>query len=161
MAEDGRRHGDESSQAPPVKGAASHSDDTVRFGVSLPGSLLLELDEKVIAQSYASRSEFIRDLIREELIGEKWQAGDEEVVGVLTIVYDHHQRELPSRIMEAQHSQYLQTVCATHVHLDHDNCLEVIIIRGKPGEIESLSTQIGGLRGVRFSELTKTANVEM
>ncbi|MBN1425338.1 nickel-responsive transcriptional regulator NikR [Candidatus Fermentibacteria bacterium] len=149
----------EDRKAPAGAGSVSPPNETVRFGVSLPLSLLQELDGKVIAQGRASRSEFIRDLIRERLIREKW-AGDEDVVGVLTIVYDHHQRELPSRITEAQHSHYLHTVCTTHVHLDHDACLEVIIIHGKPSDIERLSTQLGGLRGVKFSKLTRTSRVE-
>lgn len=133
---------------------------TVRFGVSLPHSLLADLDRRVIARGYASRSEFIRDLIREQLVEEKWQAGDEPVVGVLSIVYDHHQRDLVSRIMGAQHGHYVHTVCTTHVHLDHDNCLEVIIIRGKPAEIEKLGIKIGGLRGVRFAKLTRASKVD-
>ncbi|MCU0610754.1 MAG: nickel-responsive transcriptional regulator NikR [Candidatus Eisenbacteria bacterium] len=135
--------------------------ETVRFGVSLPQELLRELDERIVARGYSSRSEFIRDLIRAQLVEEKWRTGSEPVVGVLSIVYDHHQRDLVNRIMDAQHAHYVQTVCTTHVHLDHDNCLEVIIIQGKAEEIERLNIEISGLRGVRFAELTRASKVEI
>jgi CopG family nickel-responsive transcriptional regulator len=134
--------------------------DTVRFTVSLPGDLLAELDRRMVGQGYASRSEFVRDLIRERMVAEKWADRRREVVGVLTIAYDHHQRDLAEKLVEIQHRKYVNILCATHVHLDHDNCLEVIIIRGRPPEIEKLSIEIGGLRGVRFSKLTGAASVE-
>jgi CopG family nickel-responsive transcriptional regulator len=114
-------------------------EDTVRISVSLPGALLRELDEKVLRRGYASRSEFVRDLIREQLVDEKWQDAASSVVGVLTIGYNHHQRELVQKIIRAQHRRYVSVLCATHVHLDHDNCLEVIIIKGKPPEVEKMS----------------------
>ena len=91
---------------------------------------------------------------------ETWERGDVEVAGVLTIVYDHHQRELTQHILDIQHRQYIHVVATTHVHMDHHNCLETIIIRGMPAEIERLSLEIGGLRGVRFSELTRASRVE-
>ncbi|MBM3319626.1 MAG: nickel-responsive transcriptional regulator NikR [Candidatus Eisenbacteria bacterium] len=134
--------------------------DTVRFTVSLPEDLLAELDRRMVGQGYASRSEFVRDLIRERMVAEKWADRRREVVGVLTIAYDHHQRDLAEKLIEIQHRKYVNILCATHVHLDHDNCLEVIIIRGRPPEIEKLSIEIGGLRGVRFSKLTGASSVE-
>ncbi|MFH1679618.1 MAG: nickel-responsive transcriptional regulator NikR [Candidatus Eisenbacteria bacterium] len=136
------------------------TSDTVRFTVSLPDDLLAELDRRMVGQGYASRSELVRDLIRERMVAEKWSDRRREVVGVLTITYDHHQRDLMEKIVEIQHRKYVNILCATHVHLDHDNCLEVIIIRGRPPEIEKLSIEIGGLRGVRFSKLTPASSVE-
>lgn len=133
---------------------------TVRFGVSLPQGLLRELDERIVSRGYSSRSEFIRDLIREQLVAQKWEEAAEHVFGVLTIVYDHHQRELLGRLLEAQHVEHLRTVCATHVHMDHSNCLEVIILQGSPTEVEKLSLMIGGLRGVRFAKLTRVARIQ-
>lgn len=133
---------------------------TVRFSVSLAGDLLQELDRKMLGRGYASRSELVRDLIRERMVEEKWQDARREVVGVLTISYDHHQKDLTEKIVEIQHRRYINILCATHVHLDHDNCLEVIIIRGRPPEIEKLGIEIGGIRGVRFAKLTRASSVE-
>lgn len=136
------------------------SDETIRFSVSLPKTLLDELDHRVIGKGYASRSELVRDLIRERLVEDAWERGDEEVAGVLTIVYDHHQRDLTQHILDIQHRQYVHIVATTHVHMDHHNCLETIIIRGMPAEIERVSCEIGGLRGVRFAELTRASRIQ-
>ncbi len=136
------------------------SDETIRFSVSLPKPLLDELDQRVIGKGYASRSELVRDLIRERLVEDAWERGDEDVAGVLTIVYDHHQRDLTQHILDIQHRQYVHIVASTHVHMDHHNCLETIIIRGIPAEIERLSIEIGGLRGVRFAELTRASRIQ-
>jgi CopG family nickel-responsive transcriptional regulator len=135
-------------------------EETIRFSVSLPRALLEELDRRVVNKGYASRSELVRDLIRERIVEETWERGDVEVAGVLTIVYDHHQRELTQHILDIQHRQYIHVVATTHVHMDHHNCLETIIIRGMPAEIERLSLEIGGLRGVRFSELTRASRIQ-
>jgi len=132
-----------------------------RFSISLPEALLAELDRRVIRHGYASRSEFVRDLIRERMVEDKWKAGAEVVIGVLTISYDHHQRGLTQKIVDVQHSRHINILCSTHVHLDRDNCLETIIIRGRPREIERLAIQCGGLRGVRFAKLTRASSVEL
>lgn len=137
----------------------SKPEETIRFTVSLPRPLLDELDRRLVHQGYASRSELVRDLIRERLVEEAWEEGDQEVAGVLTIVYDHHQRELTQHILDIQHRQYVHVVASTHVHMDHHNCLETIIIRGRPAEIERLSLEIGGLKGVRFSDLTRASRL--
>lgn len=133
------------------------SKELARVTVSLPEGLLNELDQRFIAQGYASRSELVRDMIREKLVEERWLAENEEVFGVLTISYDHHQRGLTEKINRIQHHSYINILCTTHVHLDHNHCLETIIARGKPGEIEQLVTKIGGMRGVRFSKLTRAS----
>jgi CopG family nickel-responsive transcriptional regulator len=137
------------------------TDRVDRFSVSLPEPLLAELDRRVIRQGYASRSEFVRDLIRERMVEDKWEAGAETVVGVLTISYDHHQRGLSQKITDIQHSRHINILCSTHVHLDRASCLETIIIRGRSREIERLALQCGGLRGVRFAKLTRASSVEL
>jgi CopG family nickel-responsive transcriptional regulator len=134
-------------------------DDIQRFSVSLPADLLDALDERLVRKGYASRSELVRDLIRERLVEDKWAEDSEEVFGVLTISYDHHQRELSDRLVEIQHSRYTNVLCATHVHIDHHNCLETIVIKGRPSEIERISLQIGGLKGVRFAKLTRASRL--
>ena len=132
-------------------------ENTIRFTVSLPEGLLKELDRRVGGKGYASRSEFVRDLIRDQILETRWADSDEDLVGVLTISYDHHERGLTQRVLDAQHSSYVNILCSTHVHLDHHNCLEAIIIKGKPKDIEQIRTQIGGIRGVKFARLSKAS----
>ena len=132
--------------------------DTIRFSVSLPGNLLEELDRRVTSRGYASRSELVRDMIRERLVEDAWQAGD-EVVGVLVITFDHHQRELAQKLIDIQHNQGVHVLCSTHVHLDHHNCVETIFLQGHPPEIEHIAAEIGGLKGVKFAKLTRTSRL--
>jgi CopG family nickel-responsive transcriptional regulator len=134
------------------------SDDTIRFSVSLPAALLEELDRRVTSRGYPSRSELVRDMIRERLVEDAWEAG-EEVAGVLSIIYDHHQRELAQKLIDIQHNEHVHVLCSTHVHLDHHNCLETIILQGHPPEIERIGAEIGGLKGVKFAKLTRTSRL--
>ncbi len=138
----------------------SKDERVTRFSVSLPDALLAELDRRVIRRGYASRSEFVRDLIRERMVEDKWEAEMENVVGVLTISYDHQQRGLLQKIVDLHHSRYINILCTTHVHLDRHNCLETVIIKGRPREIERIAVKSAGLRGVRFAKLTKASAVE-
>ena len=133
----------------------------IRFSVSLPNKLLGELDRRVVNRGYASRSELVRDLIREKIVEEKWEDDGEDVVGVLVIVFDHHQKDLAEQVIHAQHQRHVNILCSTHVHMDHDNCLESIIIKGRPPEIGKIAIEIGGLRGVRFARLTRASRVEV
>jgi cobalt/nickel transport system ATP-binding protein len=126
------RHGRNRAQPfprPRLGLSMNETADTIRFSVSLPGNLLEELDRRVTSRGYASRSELVRDMIRERLVEDAWQAGD-EVAGVLVIIFDHHQRELAQKLIDVQHRQEVHVLCSTHVHLDHDNCLETIILQG-------------------------------
>ena len=119
--------------------------------------MLDELDSKISAQGYASRSEFTRDLIREKIVNDSWKDAEEELIGVLTLVYLHHQNDLVVKMIDIEHKANLNIVCTTHIHIDHNNCLETLILRGKAGIIEKFSEKIGGLKGVKFSKLTKAA----
>jgi len=132
-------------------------ETTRRFTVSLPAPLLDELDHRIVDQGYDSRSELVRDLIRAQLVADAWEHEDGEVHGVLTICYDHHRRELKDRLHAIQHNHYVHILCNTHVHLDHDNCLETIILRGTPAEIEKMALGIQGLKGVVFAKLVRAA----
>ena len=136
----------------------------IRFSVSLPQNLLEHLDERLTRKGYSSRSELVRDMIRDKLNEDTWSGEDTESgngmgVAVLNIVYDHHQRELSQRMIDIQHSSThakgLEILCTTHVHLDHHNCLESIMLRGDKQCIESFGIEIGGLRGVKFAKLTR------
>lgn len=139
----------------------STGDKSIRFTVSLPEQLLGELDRRVVSRGYASRSELVRDLIREKIVEEKWEDAGEDVVGVLAIVFDHHQKGLAEKVIDVQHRRQVNILCSTHVHMDHHNCLETIIIKGSPPEIEKIAIEIGGLRGVRFARLTRASRVEL
>ena len=132
-------------------------ENIIRFSVSLPKQLLDELDSKISAQGYASRSEFTRDLIREKIVNDSWKDAEEELIGVLTLVYLHHQNDLVVKMIDIEHKANLNIVCTTHIHIDHNNCLETLILRGKAGIIEKFSEKMGGLKGVKFSKLTKAA----
>ena len=133
----------------------------VRFSITIPEELLDYIDKNLIKKGYSSRSEFVRDLVREMIVSDRWSDDQNEVVGVLTVIYDHHKRELTQKMIDLQHSKYINIMCTTHVHLDHNNCLETIIIKGKPSEIESISMKIAGLKGVKFAKLTKTSKLEI
>ena len=133
--------------------------DVVRFTVSLPRELLRELDQRIIQRGYHSRSELVRDLIREKMVADQWAVDTADVVGVLAISYDHHERQLLQRLTDVQHHSRVNVLCTTHVHVEHDQGLEAIVLRGHPAEIERLCIQIGGLRGVRTAGLTRAAHV--
>ncbi len=127
-----------------------------RFSISLEEDLLEDFDEFIRQRSYENRSEAIRDLIRSSFIKDEWQA-DKDVMGVITLVYDHHQPNLQEKVTELQHDFHHQIVSTTHVHMDHDNCLEVIIVRGKAAEVKGLANSLNSLRGVRDSKLAMSS----
>lgn len=132
------------------------NDTIIRFSVSLPEELLISLDNQIINQGYVSRSEFIRDLIREQIVEDRWNSEEGVVIGVLTLIYDHHQRDLLQKMTDIQHDTDAQVLCNTHVHIDHHNCLETVMIKGTARQVEELAGKISGLKGINFSKLTKT-----
>ena len=127
-----------------------------RFSISLEESLLDKFDRYIQAHQYDNRSEAIRDLIRKAFVKKEWQA-DKQVMGVITLVYDHHQPKLQKRVTEAQHDFHHYIVSSTHVHMDHDNCLEVIIVRGKAGEVQELANRLIALRGIQDGNLAMSS----
>lgn len=127
-----------------------------RFSVSLEEDLLEKFDEYISSHGYSNRSEAIRDLIRGKLINEEWEQ-DGEVVGVVTLVYDHHQAQLQERITEVQHNYYQLITSSTHVHMDHHNCLEVTIVKGHSSMVKELAEGMIALRGVKNGTLTMSS----
>lgn len=129
--------------------------DLVRTGVSLEQDLLDKFDKSIARRSYQNRSEAIRDLIREHLVSEE---GDENkiIAATLTMVYDHHRPNLSERLTEIQHQAHTQVLAATHVHLDHHNCLEVVIMKGRSAELRKIADQILSLRGVKHGKFVVT-----
>ncbi|MEA3548789.1 MAG: nickel-responsive transcriptional regulator NikR [Thermodesulfobacteriota bacterium] len=130
-----------------------------RFSISLDENLLAEFDDFILRRQYSNRSEAIRDLIRKSFIKDEWEAG-KEVVGVISLVYDHHQYQLQERITELQHGFHHQIVSTTHIHMDHDNCLEVVIIRGKAREVRDLAEKLTAIRGVKDGNLAMSSTGE-
>ncbi len=124
-----------------------------RFGVSLPGDLLARFDNEIEQKGYQNRSEAFRDLIRDYLVKRDLD-NDEEVVGVLNLVFDHHVPNLSVKLNDIQHDYYHNILSNVHIHLDHHNCLEVIILKGRYSEIKQLSDRIIGTRGVKHGELS-------
>ncbi len=127
-----------------------------RFTISLEENLLDDFDLYIQARSYSNRSEAIRDLIRKALVKTEWEA-DKDVMGVISLVYDHHQHQLQEKVTEVQHDFHHHIVSTTHVHMDHHNCLEVIIVRGKAKELQELADKLISLRGVRDGNLAMSS----
>jgi CopG family transcriptional regulator, nickel-responsive regulator len=134
--------------------------DLTRISISLECSLLEAFDHSNAAKGYETRSEAVRDLIRDRLIREEasaGQAGDSEQVAVVTLVYDHHARELAARLIEKQHHQHHLVVSSLHVHLGERNCLEVSILRGPPAEVKHLGEELLSTKGVLHGEIIYTS----
>jgi CopG family nickel-responsive transcriptional regulator len=129
---------------------------TVRFGISLEKSLLIGFDSLIKKKGYASRSEAIRDLIRGSLVKEEWEYGNKDTVGAISIVYSHDTRELSDTLTDIQHNFHSSVVSSLHVHLDHHNCLEVIVVKGKGREIKKIADRLIGTRGVMHGKLSLT-----
>ena len=127
-----------------------------RFGISLESELLRNFDRLIEAKGYPSRSEAIRDLVRDALVKNQWEKGAGTAVAVVTLVYDHHTRELADTLTDLQHNYHREILSSMHVHLDAHNCLEVIIIKGPVRDIQSIADKLIGTRGVKHGKLTIT-----
>ena len=129
--------------------------ELVRFGVSIEEELLKKFDQEIEKKGYASRSEAIRDLIRDQMVSEEWET-DQETVGTITIVYDHHTRDLSANLTHLQHSFKGDIKSVLHIHLDHHNCLEVLVVQGKGLLLKQFADQLVSIRGVKHGKLTMT-----
>lgn len=134
-------------------------DKLQRISITIPKELADFLKKRVEGSNYASKSEFIRDLIRESLVEDKWDK-EEETIGILVIIYDHHKRELSQKLIDIQHQKHINIICTTHIHIDHHNCLETIMVKGVANIILEISNAISGLNGVKFAKLVKTSILE-
>ena len=130
--------------------------NTVRFGISLDEKLLANFNQLIEQKSYMNRSEAIRDLIRAALVDERLGSGDQEAVGTVTLIYNHHVRDLSDKLTEHQHSHHEQIISALHVHLDAHNCLEVLVIRGAVRDIKQIADELIGVKGVKHGKLVMT-----
>lgn len=126
--------------------------ELVRFSISLEEALLQKFDLHIKEQNYKNRSEAIRDLIREELVEEEW-AKNEKVAGTITLVYSHHKRGLVQKLTVLQHSYHHMIISTQHIHLDYENCLEVIIVHGKANSIAQLTDKLKAVKGIKYGNL--------
>jgi CopG family nickel-responsive transcriptional regulator len=125
----------------------------VRFGVSLEKGLLDKFDALIAERGYASRSEALRDFIRGSLIEKDWKAG-EDVAGAITLVYDHHRKDLLARITDIQHDYRPIIISTQHIHLDHNHCLEIIAVRGPAAKVERLADSLRSIKGVKHGTIS-------
>lgn len=129
--------------------------ELLRFGVSINSDLLEKFDKLIESKGYNNRSEAIRDMIREHLVEQEWEE-DAETIGAVTIVYNHHMRELSESLIALQHEYHPAIVSSMHVHIDHHNCLETIIIRGKGSKVKEIADKLISTKGVKHGKLTLT-----
>ena len=127
-----------------------------RFSATLDPDLLKKLDGYLDRHGYQNRSEAVRDLTREARVKDEWNLGKEEVMGVISLVYDHHQPGLLARMTRIQHDSEALIITTSHIHMDHDNCPEIIIARGTPARVRALSDKLTTLRGVKSGSLSAT-----
>lgn len=125
-----------------------------RFGISMDGQLLHKFDRLINQKGYENRSEAIRDLVRNALLEHSWEKDEQIVAGTILLFYDHHQRNLLEELTQVQHEMHDDILATTHFHLDHANCLELIIVKGKAKDIQQLSHKLTSLKGVQYGNFT-------
>ncbi len=130
----------------------------VRFGVAMDRGILGRFDAQIRRGRYRNRSEAIRDLMREAFVRADWEASEKEVVGVVSIVYDHHQRGLVNKLLDIQHHHPAEILCSQHIHLKHDQCLEVIVAKGLAKNLQELSDRLKAEKGVKFTSLSSAGS---
>ncbi len=127
-----------------------------RIGVALDSDLLDRFDDFISRLGYTNRSEALRDLIRDRLVAERTASPNATVVGTVTLIYDHHAHGVTEKLTEFQHANHELVVSTSHAHLDHDSCLEVLIVHGKSGKVEEFAGRLIGLKGVQHGRLVMT-----
>lgn len=130
-----------------------------RVSLAIEKDLLDRFDALCERRGRQNRSEAIRDLIRSQLVEEEWRTDENETVGTVTLVYDHHKRDLSDKLTETGHQHHDAIVASMHVHLDHDYCLEVIAMRGRAHDLRHLAEHMIGMRGVKHGKLVMSAAV--
>ncbi len=134
--------------------------ELVRFGVSIDKELLEKYDAKIKLENYSNRSNAIADLIRKELIEQEWQE-NKIITGVITIVFDHHKRDLVNNLTNIQHEHHDLIISSQHIHLDHDYCFEIIVVKGKPKELKNLCSKLKAAKGVKHANLNLATTGEI
>ena len=133
-----------------------------RIGVAIDSDLLKKFDRLITQRGYTNRSEAFRDLIRDELVERTWESPESQVVGTITLVYNHHVRMLNEKLTDIQHDFHRSILSTLHVHLDRDNCLEVLVVKGKSAEVRKVADVLISTKGVKHGRLTlSTSGAEL
>jgi CopG family nickel-responsive transcriptional regulator len=132
----------------------SSEPGTARFSVSLPAHLLRDFDTMMREKGYANRSLAVADMIREQLVEHRQHFDEQEIAGTITFVYDHHKRNLQATLTDLQHEHTDVIISTLHVHLDHDNCLEVLVVRGQAAKIRKMADALLAAKGVTHGSFT-------
>lgn len=132
-------------------------DTVARLSISLPPDLLKQLDEMVEEKGYTNRSLALSDMIRDHLVEHRQKSDNEEIAGTITLVYDHHRQHVQEALTAIQHDHHEVIISAIHVHLDHHNCLEVLVVRGRASSIRKIADELIAARGVKHGKLTVTS----
>jgi len=132
-------------------------EELVRFGVSITPLLLEKFDQLIKDKGYPSRSEALRDLIRDHLVEQEWETGDTEVVGTVTLIYDHHSSNLLQLLNDIQHDYHDLIISTLHVHLDHHRCMEVLVLKGSAIAARQIASRLISMKGVKHGKLTITS----
>jgi CopG family nickel-responsive transcriptional regulator len=133
----------------------TQDEKLIRFGVSMEKGLLGKFDQMISLKGYTNRSEAFRDLARKELVDASWENEKGLQVAVLTMVYSHESSELLHKLTHIQHDHHDIIITSLHIHLDHDNCMEVLIMKGKTKELKSFAEKTLAIKGVKFGQLIK------
>jgi len=130
----------------------------VRFGVSLDKKLINAFDKLIASHNYSNRSQAIAELMRAKLVEKDWSAKNKKVAAIISLAYNHHRRELVTRLMDIQHDYQKLIISTQHIHLDHDNCLEIIAAKGKAEEILELGRRLKAVKGIKHASFTATTS---
>lgn len=131
-------------------------EEIVRFGVSMEKNLLAGFDELISRKGYTNRSEALRDLVRDHLVEEEWKVEKKEMIGTITIVYNHHTRGISDTLIDLQHYFHNLIISTMHLHMDEDNCLEILVVKGMVDKIKTVADKLISTRGVKHGKLTMT-----
>lgn len=138
--------------------ATRRRESVTRFSISLPAELARQLDQMTREKSYSNRSLAVADMIRAQLVEHRQKSGDEEIAGTITLVYDHHKQHVQATLTDIQHDHHEVIISTLHVHLDHDNCLEVLVVRGRAGLVRRIADELIAAKGVKHGKLTVTSS---
>lgn len=138
--------------------ATRRRESVTRFSISLPAELARQLDQMTQEKSYTNRSQAVADMIRSQLVEHRQKSGDEEIAGTITLVYDHHKQHVQATLTDIQHDHHEVIISTLHVHLDHDNCLEVLVVRGRADLIRRIADELIAAKGVKHGKLTVTSS---
>jgi CopG family nickel-responsive transcriptional regulator len=128
----------------------------IRFGVAMPRELLDKFDSLIAKKNYPNRSQALRDLVRQTMVEEEWKLDNKETIGTITIVYNHHYKEISDVLTDLQHHYCKEIISCLHVHLDKENCLEVLVIKGKSQKIKDIADKLIVTKGVKHGKLIRS-----